>query len=202
MATYNYGDRFRYAFNITLLIGGAFGVAAGGATSFVALAVLVALVGMGVGGLPSFPFVRKSELDKRLLYRQCPCGLGCSPRLGATFPNHFFLSLTNAWCRLSPRLAPISAHRRERLLVCRTHHRQRSSFLGHILLPVAYLFLDCLGSYSQVCLWHNRRLYEIPKHGLAVLLLHDWWTGFIPLGGAFRDAAFGEPKVPCRERPG
>jgi len=52
------GDYFRYAFNITLLIGGTFGVAAGGATSFVALAVLVALVGMGVGGPRDFPFLR------------------------------------------------------------------------------------------------------------------------------------------------
>jgi len=52
------GDHFRYAFNITLLIGGTFGVAAGGATSFVALAVLVALVGMGVGGPRGFPFLR------------------------------------------------------------------------------------------------------------------------------------------------
>ena len=49
-----YGGRFRYAFNITLLIGGAFGVAVGGANNFVALGVLVALVGMGVGGSPLF----------------------------------------------------------------------------------------------------------------------------------------------------
>ena len=41
---------FRYAFNITLLIGGAFGIAAGGANNFIVLALLVALVGMGVGG--------------------------------------------------------------------------------------------------------------------------------------------------------
>jgi hypothetical protein len=87
MTTYNYGDHFRYAFNITLLIGGAFGVAAGGAPSFVALAVLVALVGMGVGGWRSFLFLRKSAVDKHLLYRQCPCGLGYSPRLDAIFPN-------------------------------------------------------------------------------------------------------------------
>ena len=51
MTTYS---RFRYAFNITLLIGGAFGVAAGGANNFVALALLVAFVGMGVGGRPGF----------------------------------------------------------------------------------------------------------------------------------------------------
>ena len=48
----------RYAFNITLLIGGSFGIAAGGANSFVVLAVLVALVGMGIGGKHSFPFLR------------------------------------------------------------------------------------------------------------------------------------------------
>ena len=51
-----YGGLFRYAFNITLLIGGAFGVAAGGANSFVLLAFLVALVGMGIGGCPVFSF--------------------------------------------------------------------------------------------------------------------------------------------------
>jgi len=45
----------RYAFNITLLIGGSFGVAAGGANSFVALAVLLALVGMGIGGKHGLP---------------------------------------------------------------------------------------------------------------------------------------------------
>ena len=45
-----YDGLLRYAFNITLLIGGAFGVAAGGANSFVALALLVTLVGLGVGG--------------------------------------------------------------------------------------------------------------------------------------------------------
>ena len=52
-----YGGIFtRYTFSITLLIGGTFGIAAGGANSFVALAILVALVGMGVGGRPGFPF--------------------------------------------------------------------------------------------------------------------------------------------------
>ena len=51
-----YGGIFtRYTFSNTLLIGGTFGIAAGGANSFVALAILVALVGMGVGGRPSFP---------------------------------------------------------------------------------------------------------------------------------------------------
>jgi hypothetical protein len=51
-----YGGHFRYAFNITLLIGGTFGIAAGGANSFVSLAFLVALVGMGIGGRPGSPF--------------------------------------------------------------------------------------------------------------------------------------------------
>ena len=55
--------RFRYVFNITLLIGGIFGIASGGANNFVTLASLVAVVGMGVGGSPGFPFLRKSELD-------------------------------------------------------------------------------------------------------------------------------------------
>jgi len=50
---------FRYVFNITLLIGGTFGVAAGGANSFVALASLVAVLGMGVSGRPGLPFLRK-----------------------------------------------------------------------------------------------------------------------------------------------
>jgi hypothetical protein len=56
-----YGGRFRYAFNTTLLIGGTFGIAAGGATSFVALAFLVALIGMAIGGGKGFSFP-KSEL--------------------------------------------------------------------------------------------------------------------------------------------
>ena len=54
-----YGGCFRYAFNITLLIGGAFGVAVGGANSFVTLALLVTFVGLGVGGRPGFLFLRK-----------------------------------------------------------------------------------------------------------------------------------------------
>ena len=49
-----YGGRFRLAFNITLLIGGIFGVAAGGANSFVALAVLITFAGVGVAGSPIF----------------------------------------------------------------------------------------------------------------------------------------------------
>ena len=54
MSMTTYGGRFRYAFNITLLIGGAFGLATGGANSFVALAVLVAFTGMGVAGSSVF----------------------------------------------------------------------------------------------------------------------------------------------------
>ncbi|CAL1697604.1 unnamed protein product [Somion occarium] len=40
----------RWSFNITLLIAGAFGLAAGGAQNFVALASLLAVMGIGVGG--------------------------------------------------------------------------------------------------------------------------------------------------------
>ena len=148
-----------------------------------------------------FPFLRKSKLDKHLLHRQCPCGLSCSPRLGATFPNALLIT-DKCWYRFSPRLALISAHLHERLLGCRTYHHQWGPFLWHILLPVTYLFLDCLGFYSQVYLWHNCHVYKIPKYGMALLLLHDWWTGHIPLGDAFHNATFGEPKVPCWERPG
>jgi hypothetical protein len=58
-----YGGRFRYVFNITLLIGGTFVIAAGGANSFATLASLAAIIGTGVGGRPSFPLLRKSGLD-------------------------------------------------------------------------------------------------------------------------------------------
>lgn len=44
----------RWSFNITLCIAGIFGLAAGAAPSFVALASLFAMVGVGVGG-PPFP---------------------------------------------------------------------------------------------------------------------------------------------------
>jgi hypothetical protein len=54
MTTYGGHGRFRYVFNITLLIGGAFGVAIGGANSFIVLALLAALAAMGVGGSPVF----------------------------------------------------------------------------------------------------------------------------------------------------
>ena len=54
-----YGGRFRYVFNITLLIGGTFGVAAGGANSFVTLASLVSVLGMGAAGRPGLTFLRK-----------------------------------------------------------------------------------------------------------------------------------------------
>ncbi|KAG1750418.1 major facilitator superfamily domain-containing protein [Suillus paluster] len=40
----------RWSFNVTLFIAGIFGLAAGGAPSFVALASLIAVVGVGVGG--------------------------------------------------------------------------------------------------------------------------------------------------------
>ncbi|KAF5372162.1 hypothetical protein D9758_005055 [Tetrapyrgos nigripes] len=40
----------KLSFNITLFIGGVFGVAAGGANNFTTLAALVACVGFGVGG--------------------------------------------------------------------------------------------------------------------------------------------------------
>ncbi|KAG1816804.1 major facilitator superfamily domain-containing protein [Suillus subaureus] len=40
----------RWSFNITLFIAGIFGLASGGAPSFVALASLIAMVGVGVGG--------------------------------------------------------------------------------------------------------------------------------------------------------
>ena len=40
----------RLSFNLTLLIAGVFGLAAGGANNFVSLASLLAVVGVGVGG--------------------------------------------------------------------------------------------------------------------------------------------------------
>lgn len=56
-----YGDHFRYAFNITLLIRETFGVAVGGVTSFITLEFLVALVAMGVGGLQGFSLFEKIQ---------------------------------------------------------------------------------------------------------------------------------------------
>jgi hypothetical protein len=40
----------RWCFNVTLLLAGIFGLAAGGSPNFIALASLLALVGVGVGG--------------------------------------------------------------------------------------------------------------------------------------------------------
>lgn len=40
----------RWSFNLTLLIAGVFGFAAGGSPDFVTLASLIAVVGVGVGG--------------------------------------------------------------------------------------------------------------------------------------------------------
>ena len=40
----------RWSFNLTLLIGGVFGIAMGGSLTFVALASLAAITGVGVGG--------------------------------------------------------------------------------------------------------------------------------------------------------
>ena len=62
-----------------------------------------------------------------------------------------------------------------------------------MLFPITDDILNCLGSCFQAFLWLT--LYQIPKHGLALLLLYNWWTGPIPLGGAFCNAAFGEPSV-------
>ncbi|KAL4070230.1 major facilitator superfamily domain-containing protein [Scleroderma yunnanense] len=48
----------RWSFNLTLLIAGIFGVAAGGSPNFVTLAVLISFVGVGVGGnMPVDPAV-------------------------------------------------------------------------------------------------------------------------------------------------
>ncbi len=41
----------RWCFNITLLLAGVFGLVAGAANTFVALAALLAVMGVGVGGL-------------------------------------------------------------------------------------------------------------------------------------------------------
>lgn len=41
---------FRWSFNVTLLIAGVFGLASGGSNSFVTLASLLAVLGIGVGG--------------------------------------------------------------------------------------------------------------------------------------------------------
>lgn len=43
-------ERSRWSFNLTLLIAGVFGLAAGGSPEFVTLASLLAVVGVGVGG--------------------------------------------------------------------------------------------------------------------------------------------------------
>lgn len=42
---------YRWSFNLTLLIAGVFGMAAGGAQNFVALASLLAVMGTGAGGI-------------------------------------------------------------------------------------------------------------------------------------------------------
>ena len=43
-------DIHRVSFNVTLLIAGIFGLAAGGSSNFITLASLLAVVGVGVGG--------------------------------------------------------------------------------------------------------------------------------------------------------
>ena len=90
-----YCGRFRYAFNITLLIGGTFGIAAGGANNFVTLASLVAVIGMGVGGRPGLLFLRKSELD---IYYTGNVPVDSVVLLGYArhFLNDLFLSLISA----------------------------------------------------------------------------------------------------------
>lgn len=42
--------KFRWSFNITLLIAGVFGLASGGSNNFITLASLLAVLGVGVGG--------------------------------------------------------------------------------------------------------------------------------------------------------
>jgi len=85
----------RYVFNITLLIGGIFGIASGGANSFVALASLSAISAMGVGGSPGSPCLRKSEVDIGYTGNvpvDAVVLLGCTHH----FLNNLFLSLINA----------------------------------------------------------------------------------------------------------
>ena len=74
-----------------MLIGGAFGVAAGGANSFVLLAVLVALVGMGIGGSPVFSRPLEN-VNLHLLRRQRPGGFSRPSRLDPNLLNDFFSS--------------------------------------------------------------------------------------------------------------
>lgn len=47
---YNYSTLDRWSFNLTLLIAGVFGLAAGGSPDFATLASLIAVLGIGVGG--------------------------------------------------------------------------------------------------------------------------------------------------------
>jgi hypothetical protein len=56
---------FRWSFNVTLFMAGIFGLASGGAPNFVALASLIAMVGVGVGGLP-FSFLLKSTFHDNI----------------------------------------------------------------------------------------------------------------------------------------
>ena len=43
----------RWCFNVTLFLAGVFGLAAGGSPNFIVLASLLAVVGVGVGGMPN-----------------------------------------------------------------------------------------------------------------------------------------------------
>ena len=64
---------FRWCFNVTLLLAGVFGLAAGGSPNFITLASLLALVGVGVGGTLKCKIVRlKKILTKGTLAGNLP----------------------------------------------------------------------------------------------------------------------------------
>lgn len=72
----------RWCFNITLLLAGIFGLAAGGSPNFIALASLIALVGVGVGG----------TLKCKTLHLILTRGTGNLPVDSAVFLGLFYLS--------------------------------------------------------------------------------------------------------------
>ncbi|KAJ3838481.1 MFS general substrate transporter [Lentinula raphanica] len=99
----------RLSFNITLFIAGVFGVAAGGANSFVTLASLIACVGFGVGGnLP----VDGMIITPFILLR---CIALLTKMIGAIFlefipkSHQWLLTLLSAWWALGQLFASLVA---------------------------------------------------------------------------------------------
>ena len=123
---------FRWSFNVTLLIAGVFGLASGGSNSFVTLASLLAVLGIGVGG--NLPVDSAVFLGRKAIRF-----------------NHLTFTLFDSRlrCRFCSRIPSVLVNRSLDLVVCRTALRK----------PGVCIFFS---QHCDVCLSIQLSLISLP----------------------------------------